>query len=203
MSVGGRVRVLVADREPTRLGVRLALEGHAVICAEADDARVAVRAAVSLRPEVCLIGSSIPGGLAAVREISRSVPETAVVMVSDSHRVNDLLDAVRAGAVGYVPAGFDAEQLRRVISVVAAHEAAVPRSMVRDLVDALREIERATEEGLTAREAEILRLLRSGHSTAAIAANLDISPVTVRRHISKLMQKAGVSTRDELLNAAA
>ncbi len=196
------VRVLVADHAPTRAGVRLALDGHAEICAEADTCPLAIRAACSLRPEVCLIGRSIPGdAIEAVREIARSVPETSIVVLSDRSDASGLVEAMRAGAVGYVPGGFDADQLRRVVRSVAADEVAVPRSMVRSIVEELRQLERAAEERLTVREAEILGMLRRGKSTTEIARQLRISPVTVRRHISKLVQKAGVADRDELIAA--
>lgn len=196
------VRVLVADRAPTRLGVRLALAGHAEICAEAETCPLAITAACSARPEVCLIGGSIPGGaINAVREISRSVPETSVVVLSDRDDASDLLQAIRAGAVGYVPAGCDAEHLRRVIRSVLAQEIAVPRSMVLKLVNELRALERAAQDGLTARETEILTLLRAGNTTAAIAAALLISPITVRRHIANLVDKLKVNDRSQLINA--
>ncbi len=195
------VRVLVADAPITRLGVRLALEGYAVICAEAESCALAIRSACSERPDVCLIGHTIPGGgITAIRAITRAVPETSVVVLSDRDDTSDLVRAVRAGAVGFVPASFDAEQLRRVISVVINHEAAVPRSMVRSLVDELRQLERTAEDHLSLREAEILGKLRLGHSTTEIAKGLMISPVTVRRHISKLVHKAGVRDRDELVS---
>lgn len=197
--------MLVADHAPTRLGVRLALAGQVEICAEVDSFKLALAAARELRPKVCLIGCSLPGGgLNAVREICRSVPESAVIMLSDGDGdgAGDLVSAVRAGAVGYVPAGFDADSLRRALRSVLAEEAAVPRSMVLDLVNELRHLQRASEEHLTLREAEILSMLRRGKSTTVIASSLDISSVTVRRHISKLMQKAGVGDRDELMRVA-
>lgn len=197
--VGDAVRVLVADARPTRLGVRIALEGHAVICAEADTCPLAVRAACLERPQICLIGHALPGGgITAIREISQSLPETSVIMLSDRDDSTGLLPAVRAGAIGWVPASFDAQHLLRVIDAVINHEAALPRSMVSSLVNELRRLERATEEHLTVSEAEILRQLRLGHSTAAIAQALMISPVTVRRHISNLVQKVGVRDRSEL-----
>lgn len=198
----GGIRVLVADHVPTRLGIRLALAGHAEICAEADTCPLAVSAACTSRPDVCLIGESLPGGgINAVREISRAVPETSLVVLSHRQSGHNLLTAVRAGAVGYVPAGFDAPQLRRVITSVVSDQVAVPRSLVRDLVTELRELQRAVEEGITGREAEILAMLRAGRTTTAIATQLEISPVTVRRHISKLVQKAGVRDRDELIRS--
>jgi DNA-binding NarL/FixJ family response regulator len=73
--------------------------------------------------------------------------------------------------------------------------------MVRSLVDELRATERAAGERLTARQAEILAMLRRGDSTARIAAHLAISPVTVRRHISQLAHKAGAGDRGELMSS--
>ena len=196
------VRVLVADDVSTRERVRSALDGHVEICAEADTCPLAVSAACSLRPEVCLIGRSIPGGgITTVREISRSVPETSIVVLSDRNDASGLLSAVRAGAVGYVPAGFDGQALRQVIRSVIADKASVPRVFVRDLVNELRDLQSVAEERLTERELEVLRMLRCGESTTAIARELGISPVTVRRHISKLVAKVGVADRDALVRA--
>ncbi len=195
------VRVLVADAAPTRFGVRLALDGHMDICAEADTSPLAVQAARSLRPRICLIGHSLAGGgIAAIREIARSVPDTSVIMLSDEDDPDRLLRAVRAGAVGVVPHGSGADQLRRVIGAVVNHEVAVPRAMVHCLVDALRQLEREAEERVTLREREILAALCRGDTTGEIARALVISPVTVRRHISKLVEKAGVRDREELVS---
>lgn len=197
------VRVLVADAAPTRRRICLALNECAVICAEADSRTQAIRAACSERPHVALIGQSIPGGgIVAIREISRLAPATAVVLLSEREDTEGLLQAVRAGATGIVPTHFDAEQLRRVIGFVIGNEAAVPRWMVGGLIDELRRHEQESEEHITLREAEILRMLALGDSTADIARALAISPVTVRRHISKLVRKAGVRDRDELGQSA-
>ena len=190
----------MADTAPTRLGVRLALEGMATICAEADDREGALRQALAERPDVCLIGRSLPGGgIAAVREICAALPTTAVVVLADSNDVDDLLASLRAGAIGYMSVGFEPAQLRRAIIAVHTKEAAIPRHMVRDLVDEIRALERAADGDLTLRQAQILTMLRRGHSTARIASSLSISPVTVRRHISVLVRKAGVSGRAQLL----
>lgn len=196
------VRLLVADRAPTRLGVRIALKGHAEICAEAGTAEQAIRAVEEHQPDVCLIGWEIPGGgPAAVRGACRAAPGTSVIVLADACDVDDMLEAVRSGAVGYVPGVVSAERLRRVVSVVVAHEAALPRAMVLELLLELR----ATEDragGLTGREAQVLRMLRSGHSTATIAGRLEIAPVTVRRHISELVRKLGVEDRWALVDGS-
>jgi DNA-binding NarL/FixJ family response regulator len=108
-----------------------------------------------------------------------------------------MLECVRAGAIGYAPGPLDGERLRRIIRAVDAHEAVVPRSMVLELVLELR----GGGSGglLTAREAQVLRLLRRGYSTAAIAKRLSIAPVTVRRHVSELVHKLGVEHRSMLI----
>jgi DNA-binding NarL/FixJ family response regulator len=193
-------QVLVADSAPTRLGVRMALKGVASVCAEAANIDDAVREARRSEPDVCLVGQLLPGGgVEAVRRLSEAVPEAAVVLLACTDDPSDMLAAVRAGALGYIPADVGAAQLRRVVRAVNANEAAVPRSMVRDLVDQLREPARPSDERLTLRQAQILGLLRRGDSTAEIAAHLGISAVTVRRHISALAQKIGATDRGELI----
>ncbi len=196
------LRVLVADNAPTRLGVRMALDGLALICAEAADRKSAVAAAQEHSPDVCLVGRSLPGGgIEAVREISSSGLRTAIVVLADSQDVDDLVMALRAGAIGYLPVDFEPDQLRRAIVAVGSEQAAIPRTMVRDLVDEIRSFERATQGPLTLREMQVLAMLRRGDSTAHIARKLSISPVTVRRHTSVLVRKAGVTGRAELLEA--
>jgi len=193
-------RLLVADHGLVRLGVRLALRGEAEICGEADDAEGAIFAAQRVKPDASLIGWDLPGGaLVAVRGILAQAPGAAVVVMTNSKDVDDLLAAVRAGAVGYVPDDLNADQLRRVIRAVIAQEAALPRSMVRELLLELRGNARLAAEGITGREAEVLGMLRRGQSTAQIARRLEISPVTVRRHISQIRHKLGFKDRGDLL----
>jgi DNA-binding NarL/FixJ family response regulator len=196
------LRVLIADSAPTRFGVRLALDGVVTICGEAGDRQRAVELAQELWPDVCLIGRGLPGGgLETVREICRSLPETAVIVLAHNDYPNDVLAFVRAGAIGYVPAGSDPPNLRRVILAVEAAEPAIPRAMVRELVDEIRGGARAGAGNMTLRDYQVLAMLRGGASTAAIAEGLEISPVTVRRHISVLARKAGVTGRSALLSA--
>jgi DNA-binding NarL/FixJ family response regulator len=128
--------------------------------------------------------------------VSRAAPSSAIVVLTQSHDVDYLLEAVRAGAVGYVPGALDAARLRRVVRAVAAHEAVVPRSMVLELLLELRGGGGA--DALTSREAQVLGMLRRKHTTAEIAERLDIAPVTVRRHISQLVRKLGVEDRAAL-----
>jgi DNA-binding NarL/FixJ family response regulator len=190
-----RVTLLVADNVPTRMGIRMALRGEADVCAEAGDAEQAIRAAKREQPEVCLVGRGIVGdGIRAARGICRAAPKAAVVMVADGIDADDLIDAVRVGAVGYVSAGdLDGARLRRIVRAAADGEAIVPRATVRRLLEELRD-----RGELTAREVQVLRMLRRGYSTVAIAGHLGITPTTVRRHISDLVHKLGVEDRSAL-----
>ena len=193
-----RVRLLIADWEPTRLGIRMALDGTVEVCAEAGDAEQAIRAAKREQPDVCLVGKGIPGGgIATVRGVSRAAPNAAVVLLAPSHNVDDLLESIRAGAVGYVPGAVDGECLTRIVEAAAANEAVVPRSMVLELLLELRGGGPGTD-ALTIREAQVLGMLRRGQTTAEIGARLGIAPVTVRRHISQLVRKLGVEDRAAL-----
>ncbi len=194
----GLPRVLIADHAPTRLGTRMALDGEVVVCAEAANTEQAVRAAKREQPDVCLIGRDLPGdALLAVRGICRAAPAAAVVVLATERDVDDLLAAVRAGATGYVPEPLDATRLRRIVRAVAANQAVVPRSMVLELILELRGGD-ADGDGLTARESQVLGMLRRGHTTGEIAQSLEIAPVTVRRHISELVHKLGVADRGSL-----
>lgn len=197
-----RLRLLIADNAPTRVGIRMALDDGIDVCAEAGNTEHAIRAAMREQPDICLVGRDLPGdGMAAVRGICRAAPRAAVVVLAETRDVDDLLDAVRAGAVGYVPDGLGAARLREIIGAVAADEAVVPRSMVMELLIELRG-SGAGAPLLTGRESQILGMLRRGHSTAAIAERLQVTPVTVRRHISELVHKLGVRDRSELIAAA-
>jgi DNA-binding NarL/FixJ family response regulator len=176
----------------------MALDGEVEVCAEAEDAGQAILEAGRCRPDVCIVGWDIAGGgLDAVQGILNASPDSAVIVLSERSDVDDLLAAVRAGAVGYLPGSLDEPQLRRVVRGVAAHEAAVPRTMVRELIQELRTA--TALGGLTEREAQVLGMLRRGHSTSEIAVRLQISPVTVRRYISELVKKTGVDSRADLM----
>jgi DNA-binding NarL/FixJ family response regulator len=96
-----------------------------------------------------------------------------------------------------MPGPIDAERLRTIVRAVAAGEAVVPRGMVLELMLELR-AGGGGVDALTGRESQVLGMLRRGQSTAAIAARLEITPVTVRRHISELVRKLGVRDRSEL-----
>ena len=194
------IKLMIVDHPATRLGIRMALGANVEVCAEASDMESAIRAANHEQPDVALVGSeSLAGWRAGVRGICRAAPRCAVVVLAPSGDVDDMLESVRNGAVGYVPGALDAERLRRVFGAVANDEAVIPRKMVMDLIGELRG-SRTTGDALTRREAQVLGMLRRGHSTARIADRLQIAPVTVRRHVSEAVHKLGAASRSDLLD---
>jgi NarL family two-component system response regulator LiaR len=199
---GQLTKLLIADHAPTRLGIKMALGADVEVCAEAGDAEQAIRAAKREQPDVALVGIDVcadwPG---AVRGICRAAPGCAVVLLAQAGDADDMLESVRAGAVGYVPGPLDEQRLRRVFRAVADREAVVPRAMVIELLGELRG-GHGGGDVLTGREAQVLGMLRRGHSTAWIADRLQIAPVTVRRHVSELVHKLGVESRSDLIEQA-
>jgi DNA-binding NarL/FixJ family response regulator len=206
--VSDRLRVLIADdHPPTRAGVRMALEhGGLEVCAEVASAADAVKAALAERPDICLVDLGMPGnGFRAVAGIARALPDTPVVVLTVSRSADDLFDALRAGAAGYLLKDMDPEQLVAAVRGAAAGEAALPGFLAARLIDEFRHRGRGTtltlddnrRVELTPREWDVLELFGAGLSTAEIARRLDLSQVTIRRHMSTLLHKLEVSSREE------
>lgn len=203
-----RTHVLIAaERLPTRVGLRLALEPEAR-CTEAADADSAVDAAIRDRPDVCLLGLDAAGqGLRAANEITSRVPTAAVILLTNRLSEEEFMAAVRAGASGYLANSLDPSRLLPVVQSALRGEPAVPRKFVSRLLDELRTRERRRSvviEGrgrvaLTAREWDVVELLLRSASTSEIAAELGVAPVTVRRHLGSVEQKLGVATRAEVV----
>jgi two-component system, NarL family, nitrate/nitrite response regulator NarL len=202
------LRVLIADdHAPTRAGVRMALERDGcVVCAEVANADDAVEAALRERPDVCLLDIGMPGhGIRAVAQINARMPDIPVVMLTVSRSSDDLFDALRAGAAGYLLKDMDPEQLAPAVRAAAAGEATLPGVLTARLIEEFRrrgaQSQVTLDDGrhveLTPRERDVLELLADGLTTAEIAHRLFLSPVTVRRHLSILMHKLDVTSRDE------
>ena len=204
-----RTHVLIAaERLPTRVGLRLALEPEAR-CTEATDADSAVDAAVRERPDVCLLGLDASGqGLRAANEIASRVPSAAVILLTNRLDEEEFMAAVRAGASGYLTNTLDPARLPYVVQSALRGEPAVPRKFVSRLLDELRTREHRRSvvlEGmgrvaLTAREWDVVELLLRSATTAEIADELGVAPVTVRRHLGSVERKLGVSTRAEVVD---
>jgi DNA-binding NarL/FixJ family response regulator len=203
-----RTHVLIAaERLPTRVGLRLALEPEAR-CTEAEDADSAVDAAVRDRPDVCLLGLDRSGqGLRVVNEIVTQVPSAAVILLTNELDEEEFMAAVRAGASGYLTNNLDPARLPHVVAGALRGEPAVPRRFVSRLLDELKTRERRRSVvlagkgrvALTAREWEVVELLLRAATTSEIAAELGVAPVTVRRHVGSVERKLGVTTRAEVV----
>jgi DNA-binding NarL/FixJ family response regulator len=174
------------------------------VVAEAADSPGAVEAAERERPDLCLLDVHMPGGgIRAAGEILERLPDTAVVMLTVSRNDEDLFDALRAGAAGYLLKDTDPERLPHALRGVLAGEAAVPRTLVARVIDEFRthgrrrRVPLAGRRGieLSSREWEVLEMLREGQTTADIARRLFVSPVTVRRHVSAILRKLDVPDR--------
>ena len=206
------VRVLIADdHPPTRAGVRLSLEdtGRFEVVAEAANAAAAVAAAGEQQPDVALLDIHMPGnGIEAARSIATSSPETAVVMLTVSRDDADLFAALRAGARGYLLKDIDPDRLAPALDGVLSGEAALPRGLVARLIEEFRTRDSSAgrREGplakLTDREWEVLRGMQQGKSTAEMAAEMFVSAVTVRTHVSAILRKLRVSTREDAVRLA-
>jgi DNA-binding NarL/FixJ family response regulator len=208
------IRVVVACAHVAmRAGIRQALEGDGVeVCGEAVDGVNAVETVDRSGPDCCLIEVDLPDDpLVAVSEMRTRSPTTTIVVLADDPNPAELLRCVRAGADGYLPKGMNPDRLGAMVHDACSGGAAIPRRLVGTLVDAVRTSLNAPELGLPAdvagrlsrRELEILALLRQGESTGMIAASLSVSPVTVRRHVSSIVDKLGVSNRQAAIEMIA
>jgi DNA-binding NarL/FixJ family response regulator len=211
--VNAATRVLIADdHAPTRMGVRIALEeGGMQVCAEVATAAEAVEAAIRERPEVCLLDVHMPGGgTSAAATIGLRLPETVVIMLTVSRDDDDLIESLRRGAFGYLLKDMDPSKLPTAIRAALEGEAILPRTLAARLIEELRDRPRVRrlalqpQSGLalTSREWEVLEMLCEDATTAEIAKRLFLSQVTVRRHISNILDKLAVSSREEAVRLA-
>ena len=201
------LHVLIADGQvPVRTGIKRLIEPHGLrVVAEASDAAEAVQLSRSHRPNVCVVSVELPGsGIEAARRIKQALPATKIVMMTISEREEDLFEALRAGADGYLLMSTSADRLPHAILGVACGEAALPRPLTARLISEFRErgakrrvfvASSQAEIELTSREFEVLERLRRGEATGEIAAHLGISQVTVRRHVASVLGKLGVPNR--------
>jgi DNA-binding NarL/FixJ family response regulator len=201
-SASAPVRVLLADSEArARARMRFALEGRGfVVFHEAADAASAAEAALRRRPDVCLVDLDLAEDvISAVARITACLPEVAVVVLTPRRDDERLLDALRAGARGYLVKEVDDARLPLALLGVLAGDPALPATLAQRVVEEFRELgpRRHLRPGveLTNREAEILGLLGQGLTTGEVARRLFISPSTVRWHVAAILKKLGVRDR--------
>jgi DNA-binding NarL/FixJ family response regulator len=203
--LGRSPRVLLASADAslrTGLRVTLATAGFS-IAAEVASAEIALATAVTERPELVLISADLPGGaFGAVREISARLPATRVVVLTRSPSGEELVDAVQAGAAGYLGEDVGQARLPAVMEGILDGEVALPRRETQHLLDAMRgrdgrqaALAARAATALTNRELEVLDMLIVETSTGEMARRLGISQVTVRRHVSSLLGKLSLPSR--------
>jgi DNA-binding NarL/FixJ family response regulator len=200
------IRIVVADDHSiVREGLRAlisAVPGYELVGA-VGTGREAVRAAVTLRPDVLVMDINMPdgSGLAATREVSKVAPEVAVLMLTMFDDDDSVFAAMRAGALGYVLKGADPEDIIRAITGVAAGNAIFGPGVARRAMAMLSQPAQSPSAfpTLTPREHEILGLIATGLGNGAIATKLGVSVNTVNNHVSNVFAKLRVSNRAEAI----
>lgn len=194
--------VVVDDHSIVREGLKEVIEqtGEFLVVGQASDGAHAIEVVCRLRPDLVLLDVIMPGmdGVTACREIMERVPEVRVVILTASRERDAVLEAVAAGATGYLRKDTDRERLLATFRGVAAGDLRVPADAVADLFADLRRDARRWDPlarvGLTRREREILTSFVQGKSYAEIAAERDVKPVTVRNAIYGIQNKVGVDS---------
>ena len=203
--VNATIRVLIADdqrvvREGLNLLLRL-LPGIEVV-GVASDGEEAVRMAVTLLPDVVLMDLRMPrcDGIEATRRLRRDCPACLVVVLTTYADDRSVVEALRAGARGFLTKDAGADEIQRAIGAVVRGGAAIDPAVQHHLVAAVSgegrtEPASALPDGLTAREGEILTLIAEGLSNAEITARLVVGEATVKSHINHIFMKTGVRDR--------
>lgn len=200
------LRVLIVDDHTLfRSGIKLVLqrqEGFEVV-GEAGDGLEGVKRAKQLKPDVVLLDLHMPGtsGLEALRLLQDDAPQAQVVMLTVSEDADDLLDALRAGARGYLLKNIDTDFLLDSIRRAVRGESVMSPQMATKLADAMRQPAKTTAPDtanaakLTPRESEIIVMLARGASNKEIARELDLAESTVKIHVQGILRKLNLASR--------
>jgi NarL family two-component system response regulator LiaR len=199
------IRVLVVDdHSVVREGLRmfLASDPDLEVVGEATDGADAVEQARQMRPDVVLMDLLMPvmDGIAATRVIRRELPETEVLALTSVLESASVVEAIRAGAIGYLLKDTQAFELRKAIKAAAAGQVQLSPQASAYLLGAVRMPE--MPEPLTPREMDVLRLLAQGQSNKEIARALHLVEETVKSHVRHILAKLGVQSRTQALLAA-
>ena len=201
-----QIRVmLVDDHEIMRDGLREVMErsGDFEIVGQAADGETAVRLAQSLKPDVIIMDVMMPlkNGIDACREITEKLPDTRVLMLTAASEEDAVMEAVAAGATGYLQKYSGKQMLLRTLRDVADGEYAIPADVIRRVFAGLRTAAQRKPydlSRLTPREREILTLFAQGQSYAKIAEARGNQPVTIRNAIYGIQDKLGIDTKQGL-----
>src|SRR5262249_33912939 len=170
---------------------------------EAENGEQAVRIAERLRPDVILMDLEMPvlGGVEATRQISTAQPETKIVVLTSHAAPEDVLPALKAGALGYLRKHSAPEDVVRAIRQAHQGETvlhpAIARIMLQELNRPTAPRQAQTTDPLSGRELEVLRLLARGMSNQEIADTLVVGEPTVRSHVSAILRKLQLASRTQ------
>ena len=199
------IRVLIVDdHSVVREGLRmfLARDPELETVGEAADGAEAIQQARLLRPDVVIMDLLMPvlDGMAATRTIRSELPETEILAFTSVLEGASVVEAIRAGAIGYLFKDTQAATLRTAIKAAAAGQVHLSPRASAYLLGAVRMPERP--EPLTPREMDVLRLLAQGQSNKEIARSLHLVEETVKDHVRHILAKLGVKSRTQAVLAA-
>ena len=199
----GPVRVVVADDHPIwRTGLRADLGDNFTVVADAGDADEAIEAIRRTKPDLVLCDLGMPGGggRAVARACGEDVP---VVIITVSEAERDLLDAVAAGAVGYLLKSTAPNELRRALWKASQGEPVFSPSLAGLVMGEFRRLAQAAgAEPLSEREREVLQHVARGHTYKEVGESLHISPKTVENHVRNILDKLRLERKQELVRYA-
>jgi len=196
--------LLVDDHDLFRTGLRNLLEDQGVeIIGEAGDGALAVTQARELAPDVVVMDLNMPGmtGVEATRQITSIAPLTRVLVLTISDHDTDVLDAILAGACGYLMKDASIDELMAGIRAAAIGESLISSHIAGKVLQRVRatssqpEMAETIRTELSDREIEVLKLIANGKDNAMIAGELHISPKTVKNHISNILMKLQIENR--------
>lgn len=204
------VRVLIADDHPMwRDGVRADLEasGEAEVIAEAADGGEAIELTIEHMPEVVLMDLQMPNvsGVEATRRIIEAAPHVRVLVVSASGEENDVLEAVQAGATGYLLKSSTSSEVLDAVRRVKNGEPVFTPSLAGLVLDEFRRLAERKQPGdpaLSPRENDVLKLVAKGYTYKEIGEKLFISTKTVQNHVQNILVKLQLRKRYELMRYA-
>ena len=208
MASTSRIRVVLADHHQiVRVGLQEMLEGSGEfeVVGHAGDGEDAVRVSLELKPNVVVMDVLLPekDGIETCREIKHALPDTQVLILTASTAENDALDAVIAGASGYLPKDSDKERLLATVRDVAQGEFRIPGNVIRSLLSGRFSSQRqgslADGVRLTTRQKEILTLFAQGLSYAQIADVRGKRPLTIRNSIYGIQRKLQAKSKQEMV----